>query len=335
MRQIVFDKPGSAVVWDMPDVPTGADQVRVRMAYTALSAGTERANVSGDPNCGGSRASGVRPFPRMSGYSGSGVVEEVGANVNGLKPGDRVITRWGAHKEVNTLPAENVIKIDDDSVKLSDAAFLFISTFGLAAVRKLRPELGESCLVVGLGLLGMFSIQFAHLSGMMPVIAADFNQERRALALKLGADIALDPADPEYTNKVLELTDGRGASTVVEVTGNGDALNQALLCTAPFGRVALLGCTRQPPTVDLYHDVHYPGITLIGAHTAARPKLESHPGYWTERDDHMTALKYLACGRLDVSSIISEIHAPEDAPSVYDRLINEKDFPLGIVFKWN
>ncbi|MGI6172512.1 MAG: zinc-dependent alcohol dehydrogenase [Christensenellales bacterium] len=333
MMQIVFDKPNSAVLWDTPDRPTGAGEVRVRMAYTALSAGTERANLVGDPNVAGARTAGAPSFPRMLGYSGSGIVEEIGENVSDLRPGDRVIARWGCHREYNTLPACNVMKIPSERISMADASFVFISTFALAAVRKCRIELGESCLVVGLGLLGMFSVQYARLAGAMPVIAADFNAERRALALKLGADCALDPSDADYAEKIRELTRS-GADTAIEVTGSGDALNQALLCTAPLGRVSLLGCTRTPPVIDLYHDVHFPGIALIGAHTHARPKYESYPGYWTERDDCDAALRFLASDRLDIRSVIHEIHAPEDAPEVYGRLARDPRFPIGIVFKW-
>ena len=202
----------------------------------------------------------------------------------------------------------------------------------VAAVRKTRIELGESCMVMGLGILGIFSVSYARMAGAYPVIAVDFDEDRRALALKLGADCALDPRMENFAERVKQLTGG--ANAVIEVTGNGAALNQALSCTARFGRVALLGCTRTPTEVDFYHDVHLPGITLIGAHTAARPARESYPCYWTEADDLRTALRLMAAGRLDTHEIIGEVHAPAEAPEVYRRLLGEKKFPLGVLFEW-
>lgn len=332
MKQIVFESRRTAALWDVESPAPRAGQVRVRMRYTAVSAGTERANLNGEPV--GPRGATGSKFPKFLGYSGSGIVESVGEGVKDFRPGDRVAARWCTHSEFCTLPEENLTRIPSPDVRLAEAAFAFISTFPLAAVHKVRLELGESCMVVGLGLLGAFAVEYARMAGACPVIAVDLNEERRALALKLGADDALDPSAEDFAERVRQLTGG-GADTVIEATGSGAALNQALLCTARFGRVALLGCTRKPSEVDFYHDVHIPGITLIGAHTGARPARESYPGYWTEQDDCRAAVKLMAAGRLSARDIIHEIHAPLEAPEVYRRLTEGKDFPLGVVFDWN
>ena len=161
-----------------------------------------------------------------------------------------------------------------------------IATFPLAAVRKTRLEIGESAMVMGLGLLGIFSVQFLRLSGANPVIAVDLNEERRNLALKLGADYALDPTDADFVNKVKEITKGKGVNATVEVTGISAAMNQALECASWQGRISLLGCTRvSDSAVDYYTQVHKPGIKLIGAHNFVRPKVESYPHHWTHHDD--------------------------------------------------
>ena len=331
MKRIEFIAPNTAALCDTPKVEPQAGQVCVRMKYTAISAGTERANLIGEENVSGVRTATPPGFPRMVGYSGSGFVESVGEGVTHVKPGDRVMTFWGKHSTWNTLGAGCVIPLPDN-VPLEEAALVFISSFPLAAVRKLRPELGESCLVVGLGLLGLFAVQYAHLAGLMPVIAADMNPARRALALELGADYALDPREEGYTEQVRELTGGKGANTVVEVTGIGDALNQALLCAAPLARVALLGCTRHPTTVDFYHDVHFPGVTLI---SMTRPSVESYPGNWTPGDDCRAIVRYLAAGRVNYRRMYSEIHSPEEAPEVFRRLAFDPAFPIGVLFDWS
>ena len=104
---------------------------------------------------------------------------------------------------------------------------------------------------------------------------------------------------------------------------------------AKFGRVALLGCTRSSDfTVDYYKKVHAPGITLIGAHTIARPEEESHPGWFTHRDDITAVLDLLASGRLTFADMIKETHSPAECADVYHRLVFDKNFPIVVQFDW-
>lgn len=149
----------------------------------------------------------------------------------------------------------------------------------------------------------------------------------------VGADYALDPFDPDFAKKAKELTNG-GAKVGIEVTGIGAGLDGILDCMARYGRVALLGCTRNKDfTIDYYRKVHGPGITLVGAHTQARPQYESRDGWWTQRDDIKTTLKLTEMGRIKLSDIIDEVHSPVKAPEVYTRLANEKSFPM-VQFDW-
>lgn len=261
-------------------------------------------------------------------------MEAVGDHVTSVKKGDRVIVFWGVHTDYNVVPESRVVKIEDERISFREAACLFISTFPLAAIRKTRLELGESCLVMGCGLLGQFAVRYARAAGAAPVIAADPVASRRTDALAGGADYALDPTSPDFAETVKRLTGG-GVNVAIEVSGRGEGLNGALDCMARFGRVALLGCTRDKDfTVDYYRKVHYPGITLVGAHTLARPDVESSPGMFTHADDLRAAMRLISGGRLDVSAMLGPAFAPEDAPAVYDRLIRDKDFPMSVQFRW-
>ena len=104
---------------------------------------------------------------------------------------------------------------------------------------------------------------------------------------------------------------------------------------ARFGIVALLGCTRDSDfTIDYYRKVHGPGITLVGAHTHARPNSDSRDGWWTERDDFETVLKLTKCGRLKLSDLVEEVHSPALATEIFTRLCNEKAFPI-VQFDWS
>ena len=115
---------------------------------------------------------------------------------------------------------------------------------------------------------------------------------------------------------------------------DGGALDGVLDVMAKFGRVALLGCTRHSDfQIDYYKKVHGPGISLIGAHTLARPTSESSHGMWTTRDDVLAIQRLVRLGRLNFASLVEEIHSPEEATEVYTRLATEKAFPV-VQFDW-
>ncbi len=331
MKKIIFTKKDTAELLDVADRAPDKGEVRVKLAFSTVSAGTERALVTGNPGGGDGFRFG---FPSSSGYSGSGIITDIGPEVTDFKVGDRVMVHGGGHAQFCTVPTKELVLVPDN-VSLEEAALVIIAGFSLAAIRKAKINLGNSCLVMGLGILGLFSIQFAKLSGAYPVIGADLLPERRELAKSLGADIVLDPTAPDFSEQCKKLTPmDNGVNSVIEVTGNPKALKQALSSTAKFGKVILLGCTRTMTEVDFYHDVHCPGIELIGAHSGARPTGESHSGFFTEMDDCRVILSYLSAGRLDFKPIISEHHSPTEATEVYSRLASG-NFPIGVQFDWS
>ena len=162
------------------------NEVLTRMEYTVVSGGTERACILGMNNTS-------QKFPMSLGYCGVGYVEEVGSAVKKVSVGDRVLVYHGCHSKYNIRPESDITKVENDAVSSLEAAFVVIASMGLGGVRKLEIELGESAMVMGQGLLGIFATQFLRLSGANPVIAVDLNDQIRVLALKLGADYALDP----------------------------------------------------------------------------------------------------------------------------------------------
>lgn len=333
-KKIVFTSVNIAELIDTQCRPPGPVEVTVEIAYSAVSAGTEHANITGDKNVHIGPPVNEALFPRESGYSASGIVAETGSSVKSVGPGDRVVVYWGRHTGRITINERNVVKIEDDALPLTEAAMTMIASFPLAAVRKTRLELGEPAMVTGVGILGMFAVQLCRAGGGYPVIAADPDADRRKTALRLGADYAFDPASPDFADDVKGVSDG-GVRVVIEATGRGQGFVQSLDCMARFGRIALLGCTRDPNfTVDYYRKIHGPGITVIGAHTLARPEQESHPGCWTHRDDITALLRLISGRRLDFGGMIAEIHSPADAPAVYNRLI-ENRFPIGVLFDWS
>lgn len=307
--------------------PTG-DRALVKTEYSVISGGTERAVIMGKNNT-------ANIFPTPVGYCGAGRVVEIGKDVKNLKAGDRVLVYHAGHSQYNIVPESDLTKVEDDGIDSLEAAFVVIATMGLGGVRKLEVELGESAMVMGLGLLGLFSVQFLRLSGANPVIAVDLNKDRRELALKTGADFAFDPTDKDFVEKVRAVTKGRGVNACVEVTGVAAALNQALECASMQGRISLLGCTRvSDSSIDYYTQVHRPGIKLIGAHNFVRPKVESYPHHWTHHDDCRAILDMISTKRINVREIATRIAEPKDAQMIYNELCDNKDFPVGTVFDW-
>ena len=303
----------------------------VKAEYSVISAGTDLANFLNKANT----AVSGNGFPHRPGYSASGRVLAVGSEVQDLCPGDRVALHWCGHRAKYVVQQSQVIKIVDAAIDMQEAAFMHISSFPFGGLRKLNVQMGESVLIAGQGLLGIIATQLARLSGAVPVIAADLNPERRRLALALGADYAFSPADDDFIEKVLAVTDGKAVNAVVEVTGIAKALRQALDYVAMYGRISLLGCTRElGEPLNFYKYVHRRGITLIGAHTMARPQFESHPGWWTERDDYHTFFKYLSTGRIKIKPLISAVHDPADVNAVYNSLVDQQNPPLGVLFDW-
>ena len=332
-KQIIFTAPSTAELLEVECLPPKQNEVTVELIYSAISSGTERANFVGMRNSINVSEDDEAVFPRTVGYSDVGIVTAVGDGVKDIAIGERVVVFWGKHRKHITVNRNNVVKVPE-GVSDEEAALVFIATFPLGAIRKTRLEIGESALVMGLGILGIFAVEELRAAGAYPVIAADPVPERRELALKLGADIALDPTEEGFYKKVKEASGG-GVNVCIEVTGLGVGLVQALECMQRMGRIALLGCTRSSKfEIDYYGKVHGRGITLIGAHTIARPSKESSPTLWTDADDIGALLALLRGGRLNFADMISEIHSPAEAQEVYTRLATERNFPIGVLFDW-
>lgn len=331
-KNIVFTRVNTAEVLSEPVPALGERDVLVQLAVSSLSSGTERANLIGSRTVSPRVPEApVAVFPRRVGYSSAGVVLQVGSGVTSVQPGDRVALSWSKYNQYMVISEENLCPIGD--LSFEEAALFHIATFPLAAIRKCRLELGESAIVMGQGMLGIIAVQLLKAAGAVPVIAVDPSAEKREKALQSGADYALDPYAADFAETVKTLTGG-GAKVGIEVTGVGAGLNGILDCMARFGRVALLGCTRSSDfTVDYYRKVHGPGITLIGAHTQARPAAESHPGWWCQRDDMAALTRLTQMGRLHLASLVDETYSPEQAPEVFDRLAREPVFPL-VQFDW-
>ena len=334
--KILFTKPETAeLVEDELSTEISGAFALVRTEYTAVSAGTERDNLKDEPNLYCIKGIEAPPFPRHFGYSGVATVLKTGPDCHRIREGQRVIVYFGNHSKYNVFPESMLFPVVYDDIPSDVAALSVIAGFPAEGVRKTRLEFGESALVMGLGILGLISVQLCKIAGAVPVIAADPHEDRRNLALQIGADYVLDPKQESFTEQVLQLTDGKGVNVAVDSAGKSMATTQALECLSQFGRMTLLGCTRHHAEYDLYHLVHGKGAVMIGANNLARPQFESRPGNWTGFDDNLAIQKLIHYKMIDMSPLINEIHSPEEASSVYDRLVHDRSFPIGVLFDWN
>lgn len=335
LKHIVFTKLNTAELLSEDNVNFDTipdDYVVVKSHFTTVSAGTERANLTGSGNVGPNGASAT--FPKKLGYNCAGVVVKIGSKVKKVAVGDRVVVYWSTHSNYNIAQEDLVVKIEDDNISYQEAAISFIATFPLAAIRKTKLEIGEPLMVMGLGILGQIAVKLAKIAGACPIIACDPVLARRDEALRYGADYVFNPLDKDFAKQVKTVTGG--VKVAIEVTGVGAGLNETLDCMAKFGRVALLGCTRNSDfTIDYYQKVHVPGISLIGAHTCARAEKESTHANYTHIDDIKTVLKLCSLNRLNLIDIIKETHLPDDCTEVYNRLAFDKNFPVGVQFDWS
>ena len=302
------------------------NSVMVRTHLTLISPGTERAwllALPGTPN----------NFPMYPGYSNYGEVLEIGASVKNLKIGDRVVSD-GNHASLVTLPAERVFRVSPE-LSAERAVFFNMACISLQGIRKANIELGESAIILGLGLVGQLAMQLAAADGAMPVIGVDKSAERLDLAARMGADGVLNPEETDFRQRIKELTKSDGASVVIESTGSPEAVKTALQLAGYRGRVVLLGSTRgQTPSIDFYEDVHKRGILLIGAHNYVRPQKESSHGYWTLRDDLTVVIKFLESNRLRVTDLITHRMSYTKSAEIYGRLMDYDSGVMGVVLDW-
>jgi 2-desacetyl-2-hydroxyethyl bacteriochlorophyllide A dehydrogenase len=324
-HQVIFTGPGVATLEARAIPKPGPTQLLVRTRTSLISPGTERAFFLGLPNT-------TNTYPQAAGYCNIGEVVALGDQVTGWQVGDRVASmgHHAAYVLADAATAQHIPAGLDDA----DAPFFNLASIALQGVRKARVELGEPVAVIGAGLIGLMALQLARLQGALPAISIDQDEGRLDFANQSGADEML-VANATLPQEIARATGGDGASVVIEATGHPDAIQTALACARPFGRVVLLGSTRgETDHVNFYRDVHKKGLTLIGAHNSARPKQESTPAFWTQVEDQRVALELLARGRLNVQPYITHRFAWQDAPKAYEILRSWDRSALGILLEW-
>ena len=305
----------------------GDNEVLVATECSLISPGTERAFLLGLPNAQGR-------YPSYPGYSNVGVVIDKGRDVDGLAIGDRVVSSKGHTSHFAATP-DSLLKVTQSGLSSEEGVFFNLCTIAMQGVRKAKIELGEPTLVLGGGLIGLFGMQLAKLSGGLPVITADLSDNRLTLATRVGADYTLNSEANDLDERLDRITGGRGVAVVIEATGHPPVVNTAFQLAAWRGRVVLLASTRgETERVNFYRDVHGKGLTVLGAHNSVRPRHDSSPNFWTLRDDWELSLQLIAHSRIVVAPLITHRMPGIQATEAYQLLMDWDPNLLGVVLNW-
>ena len=204
----------------------------------------------------------IAPFyPHTVGSWAAGVVAAVGPEVTRFRPGDWVHGEW-KHRETALKPETGLYPVEPDSDG-ETMVFTDPTRFALAAIHDAAIKLGDRVAVFGLGAIGMLAAQMALLNGARYVCVVDPLADRRELACRLGADLAIDPASQDAGLAIKQATGGKGVDVAIELSGAYAALQQAIRCVHRQGLVVTASYYGdQAGRVDLSREWHHNRITL-------------------------------------------------------------------------
>ncbi len=367
MKQIVQDlKSGNTILEEVPVPEVRSGCVLIRTHRTLVSLGTERMLVefgkAGWINKARQqpekvlqviqkiKTDGLKPTmdavfrklgePLPLGYCNAGEVISVGAGVNDIKVGDRVISN-GNHAEVVCIPNNLVVRIPD-GVSYDEAAFTVIGAIGLQGIRLIQPTFGETIIVTGLGLIGLMAAQLLQANGCR-VIGLDFDGSKVELAKKLGLEaVKIDPnSDP--ANIILSMTNNIGADAVLITasTKSNDVISQAAKICRKRGRIVLVGVIG----LDIQRADFYEKELTFQVSCSYGPgryeeeyeqKGMDYPiGFvrWTEQRNFEAVLQAISKKMINVDALITEIVDLENYQEIYGDMGNSKS--IASILKYN
>jgi 2-desacetyl-2-hydroxyethyl bacteriochlorophyllide A dehydrogenase len=332
-KRIVFVGKSRVEVEQRP-VPSpdalAPDQILVRARASLISTGTECIVLQQLYEPGTHWDRWVR-FPFYPGYSMVGEVVAAGRGVTAVAPGQRVALRAGHAQHIVT---NRWVTTVPDGVDDREAAWFALACIVQIGIRRAQIALGETVVVVGLGILGQLACQYARVCGARRVIAVDPARERLRTAERLGATHGLALPVGEAVQAVQALTGGELADVVFDVTGHASVFAPALAMVRRLGRLVLLGDTGTPSQQHLTGDVVTRGITIVGAHDSLPPAEDNAWYPWTHRRMAELFFDLLLQGRMNVRELTSHVVSPTDAPDVYRGLVERRGDYLGVVFDW-
>lgn len=339
MKALVLEEYNKLVYKDVPDPEINPDEVLVRIKACGIC-GSDVHGIDG--------STGRRIPPVIMGHEASGVIESVGKAVRGWKPGDRVTfdstvyrlddwyTRQGRYNisdgrevlgvspgeyrrngcfaELVAIP-QHILYMIPEKVTFEQAAMVEAAAVAMHAINMSAMKTGDSCVVTGAGMIGIFLIKLLSISGAGRLIAVDIDENKLENALKAGAEYALNFNDKDLAGKIRELTDSRGADVSFEAAGINQTVNLATDITRKGGTVVLIGNTSA--------SVDFP------LQKAVTKELRIQ-GSCAIRGEYEVILKLLENGKLKVDDQISAV-APLSEGARWFRLLYNREKGLNKV----
>ena len=354
MRALLEDmKTGRVAAYDVPAPELQNGGILVRTAFSAISAGTEKASVEAGrksllkkalarpdlvkqvleyAQSNGIKAARQKVQARLEtltalGYSCSGIVLEVGAGASGFQPGDRVACAgvgYASHSEVNFVPANLAVRIPE-SVDLKAASLTTIGAIAVQGVRQANVAFGETVAVIGVGLVGVLAIQVLRAAGCR-VVAIDVSTDRAAKAVPLGAHLGLSTGDTGLERAVATFSRyGVDAALITAATKSADPLELAAKLLRDRGRISVIGDVGMGVSrANMYRKEI--SLSMSRSYGPGRydPLYEEggqdYPiGFvrWTEKRNMEAFLDLLSGGSLQVETLLADCFPVEEGGKAY------------------
>jgi len=327
---VVFPEAREVAVEDRDRSVPDADEVLVETDTSLVSTGTELTVLSGEyPE--GSVWDDYGTYPFDAGYANVGTVVEAGADAV-IEPGTRVAT-WAPHAAYVTARDSDCVLVPEDVT--DDQASLFaIAQIVMNGIRRGRVDWGETVVVYGLGILGQLAVRFCHLAGAETVVGVDIAAERLDYLPDDPGVVGVDTTASDPVEAVADVTGGRLADVVFEVTGNPDAIPGEFDVLRDQGRLVLLSSPHGETTLDFHDDVNAPSIEILGAHQTSHPPVATPQDPWTKARHAELFFSYLRRNRLVVDDLFSHSRPYSDAPALYQSLLDDRTDAMAVRLQW-
>lgn len=372
MKAIVQNyKTGELLVQDAPLPALIASGLLVRNSYSLISTGTERSKIElarsnlldkarQRPDqvrqvLNNLRQEGLIPtyhkvMTRLNslitlGYCSAGMVIEVGEGAQEFQIGDRVACAgegYACHAEVVYVPRNLCVKVPD-AVSFDHAAFAPLGAVALQGVRQARAAVGENVAVIGLGLVGLLTVQLLKAAGCR-VLGMDLNPDRCRLAQQLGADATAD-SGRRTADLAVEMTVGHGVDAVIitAATKSSAPIELAGRLCREKGRIVVVGAVPvNVPRKEFYEKELDVCISrAFGPGTYDKRFVEQGVDYpygyvrWTAQRNMEAFLNLVAEGKIALDPLITHRFPIDEAPKAYDLLHNPQGRVLGILFEYD
>ncbi|MFA6075373.1 MAG: bi-domain-containing oxidoreductase [Negativicutes bacterium] len=279
-----------------------------------------------------------QPIPL--GYSNAGVVVAVGEGVAGFAVGDRVLSN-GSHAEYVCVP-QNLCARIPNNVSYDQAAFGVIASIALQGIRLANPTIGETFVVFGLGLVGLFAVQLLVANGCK-VIGFDFASDKVALAKLFGADAYVISEFENPVGLVQSLTGGNGAdaSIITASTISNEPIELSAKMCRKRGRIVLVGVAGlNINRADFYEkELTFQVSCSYGPGRYDNNYEEKGQDYpvgfvrWTEQRNFATVLALMSSKKVDVSALITNRYSFAEADKAYKNLLSDAK-SVGVIFEY-